>query len=300
MLRVRRMAMILGLCAGSMGLAAVTVRAQVERSLLDIGRTMLDMPEQWFSAKPRTIVVNGARVQILSGRSELSMAALLDHVQGRCREHDGGLSLLAQKARRALPKEKLGTLDGVLRAENAKEGVVACLQLGRAPMTSEQLVERLERFSNTLDLQELGGVRMVRVSPREYGSFFVIAMTEGNVSLRTMFPESGDAPGLDFSLMPRPPRATRLLSAWQVDGEPAINAYRVQGAADDVWAGQLSTLAEHGWELLDPQQAQAGEQYASLFWRAGKTALVVAQPDHKNTLLSILPLDSGPGAISVR
>lgn len=299
MLKLRRIGMALGLCLGSVGLATVTVQAEIERGLLDVGRSMLDLPEQWLGAKPRTIIVNGTRVHILSGRSDLSMTSFLDHVQARCREHDGGLSALALRARRALPKEKLGTLDGVLRAENGKEGVVACLQLGTDAMTSQQLIDRLERFSDRLDLNDLGGVRMVRVSPREYGSFFVIAMSEGSASLRTMFPESGDAPGMDFSLMARPRNARRLLSAWQVDGEPAINAYRIAGGVDDVWAEQLSKLSQQGWEVLDAQSAQSSEQHASLFWRAGKTALVVAQPDDKNTLLSILPLDGGPGAISV-
>lgn len=293
--------MVAGLCFASMGTAAVGARSEIDRSLLQTARAALDFPEQWLSGEPRELRLNGARVHILSGRSDLSMSALLDHVQAGCREVGGGVPRLARHAAEVLPSAPPGLLDGVLRADSAHEGVVACLQLGKQELTLEQLAQRMGKFSENLDLNELGGVRMVRVTPREHGSFFVVAMSEGSAALTDMFPERGDAPGVDFSRLPRPRQSTRLLSAWQVNGEPAINTYRVQRPVDEVWAEQLDVLAEEGWSPLGTGATmQSLQRHAVMVWRAGEAALVLAQPSDAETLLSLLPLDAGPGLVKVR
>lgn len=292
--------MVAGLCFASMGAAMVSAKTELDRSLLQTAREALDFPEQWLSGEPRQLVLNGARVHILSGRSELSMSALLDHVQAGCREVGGGVPKLAKRAAKVLPNAPSGLLDGIVRAESSSEGVVACLQLGKAEMSLEQLAQRMGMFGETLDLNVLGGLRMVRVTPREHGSFFVVAMSEGSVPLARMFPEQGDAPGVDFPLLPRPADSTRLLSGWQVNGEPAINAYRVRRPVDDVWAQQLDLLGANGWTAAGTDHTtQSSREHAVLMWREGKSALVVAQPSDGETLLSLLPLDSGPGAIQV-
>ena len=69
---------------------------------------------------------------------------------------------------------------------------------------------------------------------------------------------------------------------------------------DEVWAEQLDALSAAGWSPLGSEATESAAQHATLLWREGKTAIVVAQPSDKQTLLSLLPLDAGPGVAKPR
>jgi hypothetical protein len=297
---VRRSLVVLFILTLSLGYGAHSAHALLEQSLLSATRGLFDMPPSWLHGAPRRVHVNGAVVQVSTGRSELSLPALLDHVAAACAAHDGGLAHLVADAER-VRRARLPALEGsVLRAENAGEGVVACLDLGTSAHSLADLTGRLTRFSRELDLAELGGVRMVRVQALEHGSFFVVTESVGSVPLARMFPTAQDAPGIDLAHLPRPRESRRLLSAWQEHGEPALAAYISRLSADELWAEYTESLRAQGWHAGSGAALQSSAQHAALFARHGHHALVTVSHTDDGAELVLMPLESGPGAVVVR
>jgi hypothetical protein len=293
MLTLRRAVVVLGALACCSALAVASARAELERRALASTRAVLDLPAQWLQGPPRVLALNGAHFVVSTGRSDLALPALLDHAQANCRASSGGLAARLSGAGAARSGPSSGLRDGVLRAEDEREGVVACLGLGAAPLSGDELVARLERFSRRLDLAELGGVTMVRVEARQHGSFFVVAASQGALPLGLMFPSRGDAPGFDPSELPRPPATRRLLSAHQADREPALFVYESGCAPDELWDDYLRTLSARGWSLADPAAGMAAPRHAALVLRGGRSAVVVVEPRKHGARLALLTSTAG-------
>ena len=189
--------------------------------------------------------------------------------------------------------------DGVLRVENEREGLVACLDLGSAEASFEDLATRLSEFAEKGDLQALGGVRLLRAEAREQGAFFVTTWNEGRAPLWEMFPPSGDAPGVDFFDLPRPAGARRVLSAWQEHGAPAINVYESAEAADVVWERYTRELTRQGFLESTHEHAQSAREHALMLVKGGQQVVITAETHNGKTLLAVMPLSAGPGAAVV-
>ena len=297
---LRRTVVVLVLFALSAALALRTARAELERALLAGTQGMFALPPAWFHGAPRRVQVNGASVRITSGRSELALSALLDLAETMCARHAGGLSQLVAAAQRKVRHQLLQLPASTLRAENVQQGVLACLDLGSSRLSATELAHKLERFSETLDLAELGGVRMVRAQALEHGTFFVVAESQGSVPLARMFPATGDAPGLDSVEHPRPRGTRRLLSAWQEDQEPALFVYESPRSADALWAEYTRDLEARGWKPSSAEHAHSASQHGELFARAGHALLVVVSPGAQGAQALVMPLDAGPGSIAIR
>jgi hypothetical protein len=287
MLSVRRLCVGLVACTVCTGLAVVSARAALDERVLAGSRTLLDLPSEWLAGPPRIIAVNGARIEVSAGRSELALPALLDHVQAACRTSSGGLAARLATASQALAPGS-GLRDGVLRAESAREGVVACLAIGATTLSLDEVITRLDHLARHLDLAELGGVLMVRAQARHHGSSFVVAASQGPVPLDVMFPAHADAAGFDPLDPPRPRLTRRLLSAHQVEREPALFVYESQRAPDELWADYLRELAARGWTLANPGAALGGVRQAALLLRAGRSAVVVVEPAGPGARLILL------------
>jgi hypothetical protein len=297
---VRRTLVVLVLFAGSTALLVHTARAQLEQALLSGTECMFALPPAWLHGAPRRVHVNGATVRIMTGRSDLALSALLDHAESLCRAHGGGLERLVARAHSKMRATAPRGHGSVLRAENAQEGVVACLDLGSEQLSMAEFARKLERFSVALDLAELGGVRLVRARALSYGAFFVVAESEGPVPLSAMFPLEGDAPGLDSPDAPRPPGTRRVLAAWQEQGEPALFVYQSHQRVDELWAEYVRELGARGYVPSSLEHAQSAREHAELFAREGHSLLVVFTPEERGTEALIMPLDAGPGSIAVR
>jgi hypothetical protein len=288
--RPRRLAVLLLASLLCITLAASTVRAGLEQALLSHAAALLDLPAAWQHAPPRSLAVNGAHIEIATGRSELALTALLDHVQASCRTLSGNLELpLGSSATAPLP----GFSDGVLRAENDREGVVACLRLGRGTLSGAALVARLARFSESLDLADLGGVSVVRARAHRHGSSFVVAASHGAVPLGAMFPARGDAPGVDPREPLRPHRSRRVLSVHQLEREPALFIYESERSADELWADYTRKLAARGWSPADERVLQSAPHHAALFVRGAHIAVVLLERRSRHSRLVLL-LGSAP------
>jgi hypothetical protein len=281
----KRAALVLLFVACSMWLALRTARATLTMQVLDWSANLLDLPATWQTGAPRELMLNGARMGIVSGHSELALRALLDRLQTSCRARSRLLEARPVSKTARLP----GLLDGVLRLESERAGVVACLELGSEPLGLAELTRRLEQLAQTGDLNRLGPVRMARVEARERGSFFVVAASDGALPLPLMFPDTGDAPGLDLPSAPRPPDARRVLSVWQLGREPRINVYDTSRALDQVWPDYLRSLATRGFSTLSDSYS-AGVR-AALLDRQGHSLLVVGTAQRGGASLVLSALD---------
>ncbi len=299
MLKMKRAMMLLfalTLCAGS---ALHTARAAFDTQALASTRGLLDIPEAWVRGASRTIVLNGARVRVATGRSQESLHALLDRAESECRERSAGLharaNRIADRVHQALPP----LADGILRSENEREGLVACLELGTDETSFEDLAVRLTEFAEEGDLQALGGVRMVRAEARGDKAFFVSTWNEGRTPLWQMFPETGDAPGIEFADVPRPSGARRVLSTWQEQGAPALNVYESTESAQPLMQRYLSALSQLGWQGGDAESVRNGGNHQLMLTRNGHQLVLTAESQDGKTRLAVMPLTAGPGAASV-
>lgn len=284
--------MLIGLSVLCVLGALAQARAHAEAELLTATQGLLmGIPEAWQRGAPRELRINGAQIDVRSGHSQDSLHALLDRAEADCRLVSAGLYERSQRAKR-----RTGLSDGILRVEDSKEGLVACLPLGVREASWPELAARLEAFSRDGDLEVLGGVRLLRAEARQAGAFFVLVTTQGPVPLLRMFPAQGDAPGLDFEDIPRPQRARRVLSAWQQHGSPAINVYEskaTQGQALDDYLNQAGTF---GFRRLGSTR-QDEVARAMLLERAGRQLVVSAQASPSGALLVVMPLEARKGAL---
>jgi hypothetical protein len=284
-LPLRRAALVLVFVVCSVWLALHTARAALTTQVLDWSVHLLDLPAAWQTGVPRELALNGARMGIVSGHSELPLRALLDRLQTSCRAR----SRLLDPRLPSIPAQLPGLLDGVLRLESERAGVVACLELGSEPLGVTELTRRLEQLAQDGDLNRLGPVRMARVEARAQGSFFIVAASDGALPLPLMFPETGDAPGLDLPFVPRPPDARRVLSVWQLGRAPRINVYETSRALADVWPAYLRSLSSLGFSTLS--DSHDGGMRAALLDRQGQSLLVVGSAQHGGASLVLSGLD---------
>jgi hypothetical protein len=208
---------------------------------------------------PRTLRLNGAQLRLRSQRlADRTLDDVLDEFQARCRARNGRFLEQLQNApqTRDWSEQDLGVLDGVMRVESEQAGSVACLDTGDEKASPESVLARAQKFVSTGDLASFGGLRLLRAEKREQGVFAVMFWTDGALNVKQMFPSRGDAPGLDFSDLPRPPGSRRILSAWEEGEAPALNIYESRTLSP----AQLDhyyrvELAKRGWEPLLPERS---------------------------------------------
>jgi hypothetical protein len=273
-------------------------RAEVRDLMRSVGSQMMMLGENVRVAKPRTLMVNGAelrlRVQTVEG---MSFQHVLDVLEERCRSRNGRFheQIEAFRGRAKLTKESLDFLDGVMREEDESAGMVACLDMGEKKVTPSELLERLQKFAKTGDAAAVGDLRYARVEKSGQDAFVVMLWTDGPIQLKRMFPATGDAPGIDFAGLPRPPEARRVLSAWEEGEGPALNMY-VSETLDrkQLEERSLKALAARGWNQLMPMPEPKGQKQAgTMLMKDGVTVVVTTGEDASgHGLLNILPMDS--------
>jgi len=281
------------------------VSAQIQGLMLSVGSQMMRVAELSPAAQPRTVRLNGAQVRLrVQTAPNQKLKDVLDVFHQRCRERNGRFyeQLSAQELQRKLPPPpRIASLDGVLRTEGGSAGAIACLDLGESKETPASILARAERFLETGDAHEFGELRYVRAEQVGDDVFAVMLWTDGPFKVSEMFPAEGDAPGLDFQDLPRPPGSRRLLSAWEEGEAPALDMYTVKGKnAASLEAYYRSELGKLGWQLTTSEAGTAAHHARGMMaMRDGVTVVVAMDTDaYGNGVASIVP--SSAGAIDVR
>lgn len=246
--------------------AAPYVSAEVDARMIEVGANLIDveraMPEL---AGERVLVLNGARVVMLSGSSPMPVAAVLDHFQGYC-----------------APAAKSGGEEGpsrFLRGDDHRRGYVACLERLAAASSSEIL--SVLRDVALDGLAAAGSVRYFYAERRGETTLYLAATLEGGLDVERMFPAEGDAPGADLTGIARPAGSRRILSAYQ-EGQPyrALLYVEARSQPGELLREYRRRLAADGWRILeDPARHDRRQAGSALFVEKGGrlVALVFAR-----------------------
>jgi hypothetical protein len=241
------------------------VRARASELALDLGPVLLAYAGAARDEGQRTLLVNGARIELRTGVTTDSIDAVL----ARQRELCGPAHTTP-----------------IVRSQSALEGVLGCF----VATDDTSLIDRLLAFEETGDLATLGELRATWVMASGDERRYVLIAARDTLALSRMFPSTGDAPGVDVPSLPRPPEARRVLSSFQHAEEPMLVAYRSTLEA--------AALERRYLELLE--RAERHVERTLLRDRNDETVLLVRDPtsahlvllgsDGDGTLVVIVPL----------
>lgn len=176
-----------------------------------------------------------------------SVKQVLDRVQAQCEKQPGPLAQQSLALIEHLPKALPGSAAAaellsrlaVTRQESDGQGAVLCFTGDGSPLKPSFA----EDFARTQDLGELGRLRYVMAGrgSADQGEAHltrVISLwTEGQFRLdRLAPPETGDAPGADSSLLPRPPGSVRIFSAEAIGAPYSVRIYETDSRPSQVLA----------------------------------------------------------------
>lgn len=281
-LRVTALMLVLG--AGFAFFGYQRVQGQLSEALLQAGPQMMMLADAEHQDAPRELVLNGQHVRFSSGIAPYSPTEVLNRFEQRCEDVDADLMAQFSEIIAEQPDSegahRLELLSPVMRQQTSNHGYVACFDLGHERAALNTIVERYQAFARSRDLHDFGDLRYVYAEPAGEGStHFVAIWTEGSLRFDELFPETGDARGVDPANIPRPPGARRVLTAAEHGVADVATIY--EGSELD--EGQLESfyrreLPGEGWRILD------GEAYRSSV--AGGAATPAAMRDIRPALVA--------------
>jgi hypothetical protein len=260
-------------CAG-FGIRAVY--ADLREGSLQVGRELESLGDVLGSTK--TLGINGAIMNVSTAVTPQSGSEVLDRFEAVCRQHPDFLpraladipATLQATAERAMPVERLRF--GILRGGNDTEGALTCFMDDR-PLSAGGVADRIRAFLRSRDLAELGQFRYVFVNRTKNGDTHVTTLwNQGHFRLGEMFPASGDAPGGDSAMVPRPPEAKRIFTAAAAGVPFGVRLYRSSRSEDDVRRFYADAMAARGWITASEQP----EHHVAAYMKNTGTILYVS------------------------
>ena len=282
-LRVLGLLVVIQLVAVALWLRSAHARAS--EALLNVGAELMKIQGSSPEQPARSVVLNGLTVQLRTASTDHDLHTVLDHFHALCRARTGvhaPQAVLDQLRTGARSVASRALLDGVLRAESASEGVIACVDTG-TPLSLTDLTSRLQAFAKTGDLNEVGELRYV-LARRVDGKTAVLTLwTEGSTPLLKMFPATGDAPGQDPADISRPQGTRRLLSTWENGQAYSITAYTATGGrVADLVAFYEQDLRARGWAVeADAPDSSKANVTTIKAHRSGRTVVVRIGSDRR-------------------
>lgn len=268
MIRTLLAAALLMLVAVAAGRAA---SAEVDARMIAVGANLVEAERAMPGlAGQRVLVLNGARVVMLSGSSPQPIAAVLDHFQRHCGSEEGP--------------------GRFLRADDDRRGYVACLARLAAAASTSDVVSVLRDVA--LDgLAAAGSVRYFYAERRGDSTVYIAATLEGGLDLERMFPAEGDAPGADLTGIARPAGSRRIMSAYQ-EGEPYRVALYVESRSQpgELLREYRRRLAADGWRILEgrPRQDRSDAGSALFVEKGGRLVALVVARGRTGTSLAVV------------
>jgi hypothetical protein len=241
---LRLAAYVLFVGALLLGFFSTRADAKLREQSLSLSRELLPLADLLKDAT--ALRLNGEVMSFsMTVVPDTSVARVLDRVQAQCEAHPGPLAQQARVLMSGLPAgvpgaaavgQLLGKL-AVTREQTETQGAVLCFTGTSTPSSGSFA----EHFASTSDLGALGNLRYVMAgqgsaSRNEQQLTRVITLwTEGSFRLDKLAPPpTGDAPGSDSSLIPRPPRSVRILSAEAVGSPYSVRVYETTASAAEV------------------------------------------------------------------
>ncbi len=270
------------LCAA---FGARVVYADFQEASLQVGNELTGLNDVLGSTN--TLNINGVAMHVSTAFTDESPTEVLDRFEGMCQEHPEMLvraltdipqALLAAHVKPAARFEL-----GVVRKERNGRGALTCFTDDRGASIHD-VVARLQSFVKTHDLAEFGRFRYVYVDRTDSGKTHVTTIwTNGRFNVGEMFPATGDAPGFDSTMVPRPPGAKRILSgaaAGQPFGVRIYESSRSEAEIRAFYAAQMPS----DWKLV----ADKPSAHALAYLKTGGAVLyLTVQPKGDGTVVTL-------------
>jgi hypothetical protein len=242
-----RVAAYVSVVAGlTLGILSARANAKLREQSLSLSQELLPIADLLQDAT--ALRLNGEVINFsMTVVENTNVGRVLDRVQAQCEKSPGPLAQQSLALLKALPKSLPGSAAVselmsklvVTRQESDGQGAVLCFTGDGSPPDPAFA----ENFAKTQDLGALGKLRYVMAgqgsaAQHEQHTTRVISLwTEGQFRLESLGPpDSGDAPGSDSALMPRPPNSARTFSAETVGAPYAVRIYETDAPAGEVLA----------------------------------------------------------------
>ena len=237
--------------------------AQMDNGLMDLGARMMRYDDARRQDAPRELVLNGQMVRFSSGTAPRTATQVLDHFEQRCAQVDGGLGSYMADLQHDHPEMgatgEPPTAVPTMREEQDGRGYVTCMDMGEEPVGIGELVERLGRYGESGDVSAIGEVRFVFAEQMGEGesasTHFVAMWTVGEFNVRSMFPDTGDAPGRDVPGVRRPPNTRRIVSSFERGQPQSMTVYEGGRSESDLESFYRDSLVDDGWALIEHPDA---------------------------------------------
>jgi hypothetical protein len=233
---------------GGSTLAVLSTRAnaKLREQSLSLSQELLPLADLLQEAT--ALRLNGEVINFsMTVLENTNVTRVLDRVQAQCEKTPGPLAQQSLALLKGLPKSMPGSAAlselmsklVVTRQESDGQGAVLCFTGDGSPADPTFA----EKFAETRDLSQLGKLRYVMAgqgsaAQHEQHTTRVISLwTEGQFRLESLAPpDSGDAPGSDSALIPRPPQSARIFSAETVGAPYAVRIYESDASESEVLA----------------------------------------------------------------
>jgi hypothetical protein len=250
-------------------LAAVSgysLYAQAKDAALALGAELSGLGD--LTAGAELVQINGERFHHALVIVPGDPGMILDRLQAECESHPGLMGQTLHdlagydggQSARAEGVAPSSASRGVVRHEADGRGMLVCWVSDERSGLSA-LGERLDELARTSKLSVFGRARYAFAEALPDGQSRVLTLwADTDLDLSALFPAHGDAAGSDSRLLPRPPRATRLLSA-AAEGMPFLLLhYSSRAARPELQAFYDGWLGAHGWRRI-PNTSTTGAAY---------------------------------------
>jgi hypothetical protein len=241
--------------------SAYSLYAHAKDAALAFGAELVGLADLTLGAE--VIQVNGERFHhglvIVPGEP----SAILDRLQAECESRPGLMgqalrelsSQVSEPSARARDTARANAFHGVVRHESDERGMVVCwVSDERSGLAA--LGERLDEFARSSRLGVFGRARYAFAEALPEGQSRVLTLwADTDLDLMALFPAHGDAAGSDSRVLPRPPQATRLLSA-AAEGMPFLLVhYASRTSRAELQTFYDEWLGAHGWRRIQSPAA---------------------------------------------
>jgi len=281
------------LCVGASVWFVQHARAELGERAFELGRDLRGVVGLLDAASSDTALeINGQLLHLTSFTSDSDAGAVLNRFESVCAQNAQQLAEALRGTSVASASQPHEPVLGVLRQDmnDGTGGVAACLARTRRTGLAE-LLSSFVRYAQTGDLAEFG-LRYVFVRRSAGGgSHTLLAWNEGQLSLRAMFPERGDAAGSDLAGLPRPSHGRRLLSVQVRDRAYGMAAYSVAGEPRASLESYTRQLGRLGFRSVHVAPELGADRAIIALVRGRQRAIVQSFRQADKTVLALLCMD---------